>query len=473
MTRTEDDVAIHVRKLSKRFEIYSKPTDLVWEVLTRRPRHRPFWALREVSFDLHRGEVVGIVGRNGAGKSTLLKILAGTLEKTEGQVRVNGRISSILELGTGFQPEHSGRHNIFMGGLCLGMSRQEIDAKLDRIIEFSELRDYIDQPLKTYSTGMHARLAFSVAISVDPDILIVDEALSVGDAKFQLKSFDRIREFGRLGKTILLVSHNINQIVSFCDRAILFDHGRLLLDGDPNKVGQVYHELLFGPAAGQVLEAPAPDAAAAPPKPTDTTSTAAPAAPSLAVDGNAALAAAAEVDAVATEPSVVAEGTAVTSPREHRYGSYEAFIEKIEMYDAAGRPTTRVRTGSKCRFVLTIRAKRDLPSVCVGFLIRTAWGVDVFGTDTRFFDCPGLPDSMRAGDTCWVSIGCTLWLAPGTYFATFSVNSTDERKYDLRFDALQIEIAPGDKVIYSNSIANFPLDFAASWNGSADNSPPS
>ena len=190
------------------------------------------------------------------------------------------------------------------------------------------------------------------------------------------------------------------------------------------------------------------------------------------MDCNAALAAGAEVDAIISEPSDVAEDTSQTSPREHRYGSGEAVIEKIEMYDAAGRPTARVPTGSKCQLVLTDRAKRDLPSVCVGFLIRTAWGVDVFGTDTRFFDCPGLPDSMRAGDTCWVSIGCTLWLAPGTYFVTFSVNSTDERKYDLRFDALQMEIAPGEKVIYSNSIANFPLDFAASRNGSGDNSPP-
>jgi ABC-type polysaccharide/polyol phosphate transport system ATPase subunit len=237
--------AIHVSDLSKVFRIYAKPADMFWELLTAKERYRPFWALRNVSFDVYPGQVVGIMGRNGAGKSTLLKIITGTLDRTSGLVAVEGRVSSILELGTGFNSEYSGRENIYLGGLMVGLTRDEILSKMDWIIQFSELEDFIDQPFKTYSTGMQARLTFSTAVCVDPDILIIDEALSVGDARFQRKSFGKIEEFRKSGRTILLVSHDPNTIGTFCDHAILLENGRIFDQGEPQRISKIYYAMLF------------------------------------------------------------------------------------------------------------------------------------------------------------------------------------------------------------------------------------
>ncbi|MCM2313766.1 MAG: ABC transporter ATP-binding protein [Thermoanaerobaculia bacterium] len=244
MTETSD-VAIRAAGLSKLYKLYAQPSDLFWELISARARYRPFWALRDVSFEVKHGQVVGIMGRNGAGKSTLLKLITGTLERTEGDLLVNGRVSSILELGTGFNPEYSGRDNIYLGGLMVGMTRAEIKLKEAWIIEFSELEEFIDQPFKTYSTGMQARLTFATAVCVDPDILIVDEALSVGDARFQRKSFGKIEEFRKAGRTILLVSHDINTISTFCDHAILLERGEVIDQGEPYRIGQVYYKMLF------------------------------------------------------------------------------------------------------------------------------------------------------------------------------------------------------------------------------------
>jgi lipopolysaccharide transport system ATP-binding protein len=214
----------------------------------RRQYFREFWALRDVSFEVNKGEVLGIIGRNGAGKSTLLQLLCGTLTPTSGEVTVKGRVAALLELGAGFNPEFSGRENVFMSAAIMGLSQKEIEERYEEIVDFSGIRDFIDQPVKTYSSGMYVRLAFSVATSVDPDILVVDEALSVGDGEFARKSFDRIRSMKEAGKTILFCSHSLYQVEAFCDRVLWLNQGELQLCGEPQSVVQNYSLFLAGDA---------------------------------------------------------------------------------------------------------------------------------------------------------------------------------------------------------------------------------
>ena len=234
------DIAIKVTNLNKIYPIYDRPVDIVKELLFRKKKHREYHALKDISFEVKKGEVVGVIGRNGAGKSTLLKILAGTLSKTSGEIEISGKVSAILELGTGFNPDYTGRENIYLGGIATGMTREEINAKVEEIIDFSELRDVIDQPFKTYSSGMQARLTFSVAISVDPDIFIIDEALAAGDALFVNKCMERIHTICDSGTTVFFVSHSYGTIEQLCDSAIWIDNGMIKLNGNSSNVCSAY-----------------------------------------------------------------------------------------------------------------------------------------------------------------------------------------------------------------------------------------
>jgi ABC-type polysaccharide/polyol phosphate transport system ATPase subunit len=234
------DIAIRVQNVTKDFHVYEKPLDLALEILTRKKRHRAFRALDDVSFAVERGQVLGIIGANGAGKSTLLKIITGVLDASGGTVDVRGRVTAILELGLGFNPEHSGRDNIYLSGMLYGMSRAEIDQKLESIIHFSGLRTFMEQPVKTYSSGMYARLAFSIATAVDPDILIIDEALAAGDAMFVQKSMRRIRQLCAGGRTVLLVSHGTGILAQLCREVVWLEAGCVRMIGPALRVVQAY-----------------------------------------------------------------------------------------------------------------------------------------------------------------------------------------------------------------------------------------
>jgi len=238
----QKDIAIKVQNLTKVYHLYDSPKDRLKEALNpfKKSYHHDFYALNDVSFEIKKGETVGIIGRNGAGKSTLLKIITGVLTPTGGTVEVNGKIASLLELGAGFNPEMTGMENIYFNGTIMGFTKEEMDRKVDDIIAFADIGKFIHQPVKMYSSGMFARLAFSVAINVEPDILIVDEVLSVGDAAFQRKCFTRLEELKKKMRTIIFVSHNEEQVVQLCQRAILLKDGELIIDGLPKLVKTIY-----------------------------------------------------------------------------------------------------------------------------------------------------------------------------------------------------------------------------------------
>lgn len=238
--------AIQASKLSKCYQLYNQPKDRLKQFLWRGKRqyYRELWALRDIDFTVTQGEVVGIVGQNGSGKSTLLQLVCGTLTATSGEIQVSGRIAALLELGAGFNPEFTGRENVFMSAAIMGLSQSEVAERIDEIIKFSGIGDFIEQPVKTYSSGMYVRLAFSVAINVDPDILVIDEALSVGDGAFSRKSFNQIMQMRDKGKTILFCSHSLFQVETLCARAIWINHGQIIMDGDSSEVVAAYQSFL-------------------------------------------------------------------------------------------------------------------------------------------------------------------------------------------------------------------------------------
>lgn len=425
---TGSGIAIRTRGLQKIYRVYASPFDALMTMLDRKKRYSEHVALADVTLELHRGEIIGVLGRNGAGKSTLLKIISGTLDRTAGELEVNGRITAILELGTGFHPEYTGRENIYMGGLCLGMSRAEIDAKIDSVIDFSELHDVIDQPFKTYSTGMQTRLTFSTAISVEPDILIIDEALSVGDARFQLKCYSWINRLREKNATVLLVSHDTGTITTFCDRALILENGRIFADGNAKKITVLYHNLLFGQSAP--LDRDAASEAEIPPP------TAAPEEP--AAEQWSPLSSA--PDAPPAPDSFV------------RYGSGEAELVDWGLYDDFGQKVAVVETGSHCRFAMTIASKVDIPDLSAGFAIKDRKGTILWGatnlTDSR------TASHVARGEVVQITARCTMWLAAGDYFVTLgAAHHSDGTKIDFIEDGISFCVI-GPTNIFTTSIVN-------------------
>ena len=252
------EVVIRVDDVCKLYKLYDKPTDRIKDSLglTKKQLYKEHFALKNLSFEVRKGECVGIIGTNGAGKSTILKIITGVLNPTSGKVDINGRISALLELGAGFNSEYTGMENIFLNGMMLGFTREEVEAKLESILNFADIGEFINQPVKTYSSGMFVRLAFAVAINIEPEILIVDEALSVGDVFFQTKCYRKFEEFKEMGKTILFVSHDLGSINKYCDRAILLNKGKKHAEGTPKEIIDMYKRILVDDSTDEGNEKP-------------------------------------------------------------------------------------------------------------------------------------------------------------------------------------------------------------------------
>ena len=330
---------ISVSHVSKKYRIYHKPFDRVkeWLTFSSRMYHTEFWALQDVSFDLEAGGACGIIGPNGAGKSTLLKIIVGVTEPTSGVVRAQGRVAALLELGAGFYHEFTGRQNIFLNAKILGLSESEIQERLSDIIAFSELGAFIDQPVRTYSSGMYVRLGFAIAANVDPEVLIIDESLAVGDAYFQAKCIHRLREFRARGVTILFVSHDLAAVKTFCDEAILLDQGSVADRGKPEAVLDYYNAIVAKRTARQEF--------------------------------------------FAIEKQFAAQPNASESAS-LRSGNFEAFILRIELLDQHGQPARTFLSGECGVIEIDIAFLEDIHDPTIGILIRDRLGNDIFGVNT-------------------------------------------------------------------------------------------
>ncbi len=414
--------AIEIRHVGKCYEIYDKPQYRLWQSVFRGRRqfYREFWALTNVNFDIQHGETFGIVGRNGSGKSTLLQIVAGTLQPTTGKVSVHGRVAALLELGSGFNPEFTGRENVFLNAAMLGLSRAEIEARYDDIVEFSEIGDFVDQPVKTYSSGMYVRLAFSVAINVDPDILIVDEALSVGDEAFQRKCFARIRAIREKGATILFVSHSGSTVIELCNRAVLLDHGEQLLLGPPKPVVSRYQQLMYAPSqdairlreefkllGARLSEEESTLSRSAGNVACDTTSTE-PAA-SISVPP-------AKPPPDSYDPNLRPKSTIV-------YPSRGARIESPHITRLDGSPVNILCRRQEYEYRYRVHFDRSARNVRFGMLIKTVTGLELGGTSE-----PAIAGVKRiaAGSVISVQMRFICLLAPGVYFNNAGVVATNE-----------------------------------------------
>ena len=442
------DPAITVKNLGKQYRIYGRPVDRIREMYSLRGRtyHTDFSALTDVSFNIDAGETVGIIGPNGSGKSTLLEIICGTLTATEGTVAVRGRVSALLELGAGFNPAFSGRENVYLNAALLGITREEINHRFGDIAAFANIGDFIEHPVSTYSSGMYVRLAFATAINTDPDILIVDEALAVGDIRFQRKCFRRFQEMQEAGKTILFVTHAVDLVQAHCSRAIYLKAGRVSSLGTPKVVIQDYLEDLFG-AAGDSRE----EACTVP----DISPIRRPLVGGLESDPLPEREGAqliekktGPVESWPEAPEDRCHRQASYNANEYRWGDQRAVIFDYEITDAVGHSKAVYDQGE--RLILTVKVffTCALTRLIYGFTLKTVDGRVVFGANSR--ERRLAVADHQAGDMTSLSFEFHCALIPGEYFISLGVALDDGEKdnvaVDRRYDLIHLPILgpPGD-----------------------------
>lgn len=406
------DIAIRVDHLSKVYKLYHKPSDRLKETLGMKVSVREHYALNDVSFDVYRGETVGIIGTNGSGKSTILKIITGVLNPSGGKVTVNGRISALLELGAGFNMEYSGLENVYLNGTMIGFSREEIDARLDAILSFADIGDFIYQPVKTYSSGMFVRLAFAVAINIEPEILIVDEALSVGDVFFQAKCYRKFEDFKKMGKTILFVSHDLGSISKYCDRVVLLNQGVKMDEGAPKAMVDLYKRLLVHQEeeaqaqAQEAQEKEQPSAGA-----------------DLQVQGG------------------VWKDSLVTNPEVLEYGEKQAEVVDFAVLDQNGRITNTVEKGSEFTIRMKVAFRETVEDPIFAYTLKDLKGTEITGTNTMFEKVS--VDTQNPGDVREISFVQKMDLQGGEYLLSFGCTGYRDGEfhvYHRLYDACNITV---------------------------------
>ena len=366
------EVAIEVKDVKKVDKLYDRLRDRMYDALGfRKNKYKLHYALNGVNLNIYKGETVGIIGTNGSGKSTILKIITGVLSPSEGEVKVNGRISALLELGAGFNQEYNGIENIYLNGTMMGFSEKEIDAKLPAILEFADIGEYVYQPVKTYSSGMFVRLAFAVAINIEPEILIVDEALSVGDVFFQAKCYHKFEEFKEMGKTIVFVSHDLNSISKYCDRVFLLNKGNLLGEGSPKEMIDAYKRVLVG----QYEE-----------------------------NGK-------EVSAAQLE-----EGT---NPDIQEYGNMQARIVDYYVTDEKGLRTLAVLKGSEYTLHMKVQINEEIPAPIFCYSLKNVQGTEITGTNSMIER--SFLDSVKPGQVKEITFTQRMTLQGGEYLVSLGV----------------------------------------------------
>ena len=421
MEQKQEEIAIAVDHISKVYKLYDKPMDRMVEALglTKKKKYREHFALSDVSFQVKKGECVGIIGTNGSGKSTILKIITGVLNPTGGTLTVNGRIQALLELGAGFNMEYTGIENIYLNGTMNGFTEQEIESRMQDILDFADIGDYVKQPVKTYSSGMFVRLAFSVAINIDPEILIVDEALSVGDVFFQAKCYHKFEEFKKMGKTIIFVSHDLSSVSKYCDRVVLLNQGVKLGEGSPKEMIDDYKRVLVGQ-----YELPESKSES-----------------SLLND---------EQIQVAVQKNAAKQDTTKLL----EYGTKEAVIEQFYMTDDRGTESKSIIKGSEFTIHMKVRFMADLPAPIFAFSIKTVKGTEITGTNTMFEKT--FLEPVKAGAVKDITFTQKMSLQGGEYLLSFGVtgyDGNDFQVYHRLYDALDLTVI-SDK----NTVGFYDMD---------------